>query len=90
MLKYFYQKIICTVNQSPTNENNKNYSSLNAEKNSVSNSNGLANTPNQTTEKKDFKEKEGSNKQESTNPETQNELEEILKAKSGQKNCSSI
>ena len=37
--------------------------SLNTEKNSVTNSNSLANAPNQTLEKKNLKEKEDSKKQ---------------------------
>lgn len=82
----FLPKSNLSVNQSATNESNKNHS-LNAEKNSVTNSNALANVPNQTLEKKDLKEKEESKKQTSTNPETPNELEEILKAKSAKKNA---
>lgn len=77
----FLPKSNLSLKQSATNENNNSYNSLNAEKNSLTNSNSLANTPNQTTEKKDFKKKEAS-----TNPETPNELEEILKAKSAKKN----
>ena len=69
-----------------TNESNKKQS-LNAEKNSVTNSNSLANAPNQITEKKDFKEKEESKKQVATNSETPNELEEILKVKLSPKNA---
>ena len=80
----FLPKSNLPVNQSATNERNKNYS-INVEKNSITNSNSLANTPNQTTEKKDIKENEDSKKQVSTNPETPNELEEILKAKSAKK-----
>jgi len=82
----FLPKSNLSLNQSATNESNKNHS-LNEEKNSVTNSNSLANAPNQTLEKKDLKEKEGSNKQESTNPETPNELDEILKAKTAKKNA---
>jgi hypothetical protein len=84
--KVFLPKSNLSVNQSPTNESNKNHS-LNAEKNSITNSNSLANAPNQTLEKKDLKEKEESKKQESTNPASPNELEEILKAKSTKKNA---
>jgi hypothetical protein len=68
-----------------TNENNNNYSSLNAEKNSVDSPNSLANAPNQILEKKDFKENEELIKQVATNSELPNELEEVLKAKSAQK-----
>lgn len=57
----------------------------NPEKNGILNSNSLANTPNQTLGKKNFKENEESQKQPSINPESPNELEEILKAKSAQK-----
>ena len=80
----FLPKSNLSLNQSATNESNKNHS-LNAEKNNVTNSNSLANAPNQTTEKKDIKENEDSKKQVSTNPETPNELDEILKAKSAPK-----
>jgi hypothetical protein len=59
--------------------------SLNEEKNSVTNSNSLANAQNQTIEKKNLKEKEESEKQLSNNPESPNELEEILKAKNAPK-----
>ncbi|TRX23704.1 hypothetical protein [Flavobacterium franklandianum] len=83
----FLPKSNLPLKQLVTNENSNNYSLLNAEKNSVTNLNSLANTPNHNQEKKDFKEKEGSTKEESTNPETPNELEEILKAKSAQKNA---
>jgi predicted DNA binding protein len=69
-----------------TNENNTNYNSSNTEKNSVANSNSLANEPNQILEKKDFKDNEEPKKQVVTSPESPNELEEILKAKSIQKN----
>jgi hypothetical protein len=82
----FLPKSNLSLNQSITNESNKNHS-LNAEKNTVTNSNSLATAPNQTTEKKDFKEKEESKKQVATNPEKPNELEEILKAKSAKKNA---
>ena len=84
----FLPKNNLTVEQSsPTNENNINYSSLNVEKNNLGNSTHLANTPNQTTEKKDVKVKDESQKQGVTKPESQNELEEILKAKSAKKDA---
>jgi hypothetical protein len=60
---------------------------LNPEKNSVTKSNSLANIQNQTIEKKNLKEKEESEKQLSNNPESPNELEEILKAKNAPKNA---
>ena len=82
----FLPKNNLPLKQSVTNENNSNYSSSNAEKNSVSNSNSLANAPNQILEKKDFKNNEEPRKQVATNSESTNELEEILKAKSVQKN----
>ena len=81
----FLTKSNLSLNQSATNESNKNQL-LNVEKNSVTNSNSLATAPNQTLEKKDRKDNEESKKQVSTNPELPNELEEILKAKSVQKN----
>lgn len=80
----FLPKSNLSLNQSATNESNKNHS-LNAEKNSITNSNSLANAPNQTVEKKNLKDNEESQKQLSTNPETPNELDEILKAKSAPK-----
>jgi hypothetical protein len=80
----FLPKSNLSLNQSATNESNKNQS-LNTEKNSVTNANTLANATNQTEEKKDIKEKEESKKIVSINPETTNELEEILKAKSAKK-----
>lgn len=82
----FLPKSNLPLNQSATIESNKNQS-LNAEKNSITNSNSLATAPNQIPEKKDLKEKEESKKQVSTNPESPNELEEILKAKSAQKDA---
>ncbi len=81
----FLPKSNLPINQSATDENNNNYSSLNAEKNSVTNSNSLATAPNQSKEKMDAKEKEESKKQLAPNPESPNELEEILKAKSAPK-----
>jgi len=60
---------------------------LNPEKNSVTNSNSLANAQNQTLEKENLKEKEESEKQLSNNLESPNELEEILKAKNAPKNA---
>jgi predicted DNA binding protein len=81
----FLPKSNLPLKQLVTNENNNNYSSLNAEKNSVDSPNSLANAPNQILEKKDFKENEELIKQVATNSELPNELEEILKAKSAQK-----
>jgi predicted DNA binding protein len=83
----FLPKSNLPLKQSATNENNNNLRSLNAEKNSFTNSNSLANATNQTIEKKDVKEKEESKKQVAINPESPNELEEILKAKSVKKNA---
>ncbi|MBX9807066.1 MAG: hypothetical protein K2X95_04640 [Flavobacteriaceae bacterium] len=83
----FLPKSNLPLKQSVTNENNNSYSSVNAEKNSVTNSNSLANVPNQTLEKKDIKEKDESQKQGVTNPESENELDVILKAKSVKKNA---
>lgn len=83
----FLSKNNLPIKQSPTNESNTNYISLNAEKNSVTNSNSLANVQNQTIEKKNLKEKEESKRQLSINPESANELEEILKTKSAKKNA---
>lgn len=83
----FLPKNNLTVIQSATNENNTNYSSLDAEKNSLKNSNSLANESNQALEKKDIKEKDESQKQGITNPESENELDAILKTKSVQKNA---
>lgn len=73
------------LKQSATNENNNNYISLNADKNSVTNSNSLADVQNQALEKKNLKEKKELEKQLSNTPESPNELEEIIKAKSAQK-----
>lgn len=73
------------LKQSVTNENNNNYISLNADKNSVTNSNSLADVQNQALEKKNLKENEEPEKQLSNTPESPNELEEIMKAKSAQK-----
>ena len=73
------------LKQSVTNENNNNYISLNADKNSVTNSNSLADVQNQAIEKKNLKEKEEPEKQLSNTPESPNKLEEIMKAKSAQK-----
>ncbi len=82
----FLPKNNLPLKQLVTNENNTNYSSLNAEKNSVEHTNSLAHAPNQIVEKKDFKDNEETQKQVVTSPESPNELEEILKAKSPQKN----
>ncbi len=82
----FLPKNNLPLKQLVTNENNNNNSSLNAEKNSVDSPNSLANAPNQILEKKDFKEIQESKKEVASNPELPNELEEILKAKSVQKN----
>lgn len=73
------------LKQSVTNENNNNYISLNTDKNSVTNTNSLADVQNQAIEKKNLKEKEEPEKQLSNTPESPNELEEIMKAKSAQK-----
>ena len=81
----FLPKSNLPLNQLVTNQNNNNNSSLKAEKNSVTNSNSLVNALNQILEKKDFNENEEPKKQVATNPESPNELEEILKAKSVQK-----
>jgi hypothetical protein len=81
----FLPKSNLPLKQPATNESNSNYNSLNADKNSVANSNSLANATNQNIEKKNPKEEEDSKKQLSINPERPNELEEILKAKSDQK-----
>jgi hypothetical protein len=86
-VEVFLPKNNLTVIQSATNENNTNYSSLNTEKNSLKNSNSLANVSNQTLEKKDIIEKDESQKQGVTNPESENELDAILKAKSVKKNA---
>jgi predicted DNA binding protein len=82
----FLPKSNLPLKQSVTNENNTNYSLSNAEKNSTTNSNLLANTPKQILEKTDFKENDETKKEVATNSELSNELEEILKAKSEQKN----
>ena len=82
----FLPKNNLSLKQSVTNENNNKYSSLNAEKNSVDNTNSLANAPNQILEKKDLKNNEEPIKQVANNSKSPNELEEILKAKSIQKN----
>ena len=76
----FLPKSNLSLNQSATNESNKNHS-LNEKKNSVTTSNALATAPNQS------KEKEEPKKQLAPNPESPNELEEILKAKSAKKNA---
>ena len=73
------------LKQSATNENNNNYITLNADKNSVTNTNSLADVQNQAIEKKNLKEKEEPEKQLSNTPESPNKLEEIMKAKSAQK-----
>lgn len=72
--------------QSLTNQNNINHSSPISGIHDVENTNSLANAPNQILETKDFKENEEPKRQLATNSELPNELEEILKAKSGQKN----
>ncbi len=82
----FLPKNNLPLKQPVTNQKNSNNSALNREQNSTGNSNSLANAPNQILEKKDFKENEEPKKQVATNPELQNELEDILKAKSAQKN----
>ena len=82
----FLPKDNLSIKQPATNESINNHS-LNAEKNSVTNSNSLATAQNQTIEKKNLKEKEESEKQLSNNPESPNELEEILKAKNAPKNA---
>lgn len=82
----FLSKNNLPIKQSATNESNTNCSPLNAEKNIVTNSNSLANVQNETTEKKNVNEKEASKNELSINPESPNELEEILKTKSAQKN----
>lgn len=79
----FLPKDNLSINQPELKSDNSR--TLNPEKNSVVNSNSLANTPNQTIEKKNFKDNEESQKQLSINPESPNELEEILKTKSAQK-----
>jgi hypothetical protein len=81
----FLSKNNLPIKQLATNDNNTNFSSLNADKIGVENSNSDAYVQNQILEKKDLKEKEESKKQPSINPESPNELEEILKAKSEQK-----
>ncbi|MBC7847545.1 MAG: hypothetical protein H7Y10_13760 [Flavobacterium sp.] len=68
----------------PTTKSDNNHL-LNAEKNSVTNANSVASQQNQTVEKKNLKENEDSQKQPSINPQSANELEEILKAKSAPK-----
>ena len=73
------------LKQSVTNENNNNYITLNTDKNSVTNTNSLADVQNQAIEKKNLKEKEEPEKQLSNTPESPNELEEIMKAKSALK-----
>ena len=79
----FLPKDNLSINQPELKSDNNR--TLNPEKNGVENSNSLASTPNQTLEKKNLKENEESQKQPSINPESPNELEEILKAKSAQK-----
>jgi hypothetical protein len=81
----FLPKSNLPLKQLVTNHNSSNNNALNGEKNSVENTNSLANAPNQILEKKDFKENEEPKKQVANNPELPNELEEILKAKSAQK-----
>ena len=79
----FLPKSNLSINESAKNGSDNTISSLNAGKNSVTNSNPFANEPNQIVEKKN----EDSKKQIATNPETPNELEEILKAKSAKKSA---
>ena len=79
----FLPKDNLSINQPELKSDNNR--TLNPEKNGIENSNSLANTHNQTLEKKNLKENEESQKQPSINPESPNELEEILKAKSAQK-----
>ena len=79
----FLPKDNLSINQPELKSDNNR--TLNPEKNGVENSNSLASTPNQTIEKKNLKENEESQKEPSINPESPNELEEILKAKSAQK-----
>ncbi|MBP6550017.1 MAG: outer membrane beta-barrel protein [Flavobacterium sp.] len=79
----FLSKDNLSINQPELKSDNNR--TLNPEENGVENSNSLASTPNQTLEKKNLKENEESQKQPSINPESPNELEEILKAKSAQK-----
>ncbi|HEY6141881.1 MAG TPA: hypothetical protein VIV55_00450 [Flavobacterium sp.] len=79
----FLPKSNLSVKQPATKSDNNHL--LNAEKNSVVNSNSLASAPNQTIEKKNSKEEEDSKKPSSFDPKSPNELEEILKAKSDQK-----
>ena len=79
----FLPKDNLSINQPELKSDNNR--TLNPEKNGVENSNSLASTPNQTLEKKNLKENEESQKQPSINPESPNELEEILKAKSTKK-----
>lgn len=81
----FLPKDNLSINQPELKSDNNR--TLNPEKNGVVNSNSLANTPNQTIEKKNLKENEESQKQPSINPESPNKLEEILKAKSAPKNA---
>lgn len=76
------------IKQSAASVSNNNCILLITDKNSVVNS--FENSENQTIEKKDFKEKEESKKLLTINPESQNELEDILKAKSAQKNAVAI
>lgn len=79
----FLSKNNLSVKQ-PTTKSENNHL-LNAEKNSVSNANSLAIAPNQTLEKKTLKKNEDSKNQPSINPESPNELEEILKTQSAPK-----
>lgn len=78
----FLPKDNLSINQPELKSDNNR--TLNPEKNGIENSNSLANTPNQTLEKKNLRENEESQKEPSINPESPNELEEILKAKSAQ------
>jgi hypothetical protein len=79
----FLPKDNLSINQPELKSGNNH--TLNPEKNSVINSNFLANTTDRSIEKKNLKENEDSKKQLSINPESPNELEEILKIKSAQK-----
>jgi predicted DNA binding protein len=82
----FLPKSNLPLKQSVTNYKNSINSSLNEEKNKIDTTNSLANISNQILEKKDFKDNEEPKEQVATNSELPNELGEILKAKSVQKN----
>ena len=76
-----------SIKQQATNKSNNNYDPLNENNQGVTNSNSLATAQNQALEKKDLKDKEESEKQLSNTPESPNELEEILRARSSKKNA---